>query len=39
MSNRKIMQTPNVRQNVPGGRRRHQQTRGFWEWLYGEVWG
>lgn len=38
MSSRKVMQAPNVRRNVPGNRR-PQPTRGFWEWLFGEVWG
>lgn len=39
MSSRKVMQAPTLRRTVPGDRRRQQQTRGIWEWLFGEYWG
>jgi len=37
MSSRKVMQAPDVRRSVSGNLRRPQQTRGFWEWLFGEL--
>ncbi len=39
MSSRKVMQAPAVRQRVPGGRRRVEPVRGFWEWILGTVYG
>lgn len=38
MSNRKTMQAPDVRRGMIEDRRRPQQTRGFWEWILGDLW-
>ena len=38
MSNRKVMQAPNVRREVSVSRRVKPQARGFWEWLIGGRW-
>ena len=37
MSSRKVMGAPDVRHGVPGNRRKPHQARGFWEWLFGEL--
>lgn len=38
MSNRKVMQAPNVRREVLVSRRADRQVRGFWDWLIGSYW-
>lgn len=38
MSNRKVMQAPDLRREGPRGRRTSPQVRGIWDWLIGGYW-